>query len=121
MFELDDQIKKIIDEKLQRNLGMSYEEYSNLDFDEQQKLMKMYHEKKQRKKSKNVLVMIGTGENATFIKVKRGDKVMLFDGTMVEAGETPEEYQDKLEERYAEIDYESTNFKQKILTMFRKK
>lgn len=115
MFELDDRIKKIIDEKLQRNLGMSYEEYSNLDINEQQQLVKRYHEKKKCKKSKNVLVMIGTGENAIFIKVKRGDKVMLFDGTMIKAGETTKEYQKKLEERYAEIIDESTNIKQKIL------
>ena len=121
MFELDDSIKKIIDEKIQKNLGLSYEEYSNLDIDEQQQLMKIYHEKKNHKKSKNTLVMIGIGENTTFIKVKRGDKVMLFDGTMIKAGETIEEYQKKLEERYDEIADESTNVKQKILTMFRKK
>ena len=47
--------------------------------------------------------MIGSGENATFITVPKGTKVMLNDGTMYEAGITIEEEQRCLEKMMNEV------------------
>ena len=47
--------------------------------------------------------MIGSGENATFITVPKGTKVMLSDGTMHEAGITIEEEQRCLEKMMNEV------------------
>ena len=47
--------------------------------------------------------MIGSGENATFITVPKGTKVMLSDGTMHEVGITIEEEQRCLEKRMNEV------------------
>ena len=38
-----------------------------------------------------VTVMIGSGEDAIFVKKKRGERYMLADGTFVRARDTPEE------------------------------
>lgn len=48
MRESSDEVKSIIDRKIRNTFGISYEEYSRLDFDEQQRLMniiKKYHQK----------------------------------------------------------------------------
>ncbi len=52
------------------------------------------------KKNKNdeVLMMIGSGEDSAFIKVKKGKKVMLNDGTFVEAGLILEESKRRLDD-----------------------
>lgn len=52
------------------------------------------------KKNKNdeVLMMIGSGEDSDFIKVKKGKKVMLDDGTFVEAGLILEESKRRLDD-----------------------
>ena len=121
MFELGEEMKNVVNQKVQEAFGMSYDEYSKLPFDEQQALMKAYHKKKKTKKSNMVRVMIGTGEDAMFINIKRGKKVMLFDGTIVEVGITPEESQRRLEERFNKIVEESSTTKQKVLSIFRKK
>lgn len=42
--------------------------------------------------------MIGSGEETMFVKVKKGTKVMLFDGTVVEAGINLGEYQKRQED-----------------------
>ena len=55
------------------------------------------------KSDDNVKVMIGSGENATFITVPKGTKVMLSDGTIHEAGITIEEEQKCLEKRMNEV------------------
>lgn len=45
MYKLNDKTMKCINDTIQECLGMSYEEYSLLDCDEQQKLMNDYHSK----------------------------------------------------------------------------
>ena len=89
-------IKECADETLLRTLGISYDEYEKLDFDEQQRLMSEYH-KKHPNNSKEVTVMIGGGDESIFIKVPRGEKVITPNGYFI-AGETLEENRKKFEE-----------------------
>jgi hypothetical protein len=91
--------------RLEQMLGISYQEFEKLDYDEQQKLLKQYRKTHPRKKSSETTVMIGSGEHATFIKVKKGEKIMLDDGTFVEAGLTLEEEKQRLEDRMDDIIY----------------
>lgn len=120
MFELGEEMNNVVNQKVQEAFGISYDEYSKLPFDEQQALMKAYHKKKKTKKSNMVRVMIGSGEDAMFINIKRGKKVMLFDGTIVGSGITPEESQRRLEERFNKIFKEPSTTKQKVLSIFKK-
>ena len=62
--------------------------------------------------------MIGSGENAIFINVKKGTKVMLFDGTIIESGLTKEEQSKRLEKRLDNIIKEPINVKKKVLSLF---
>lgn len=50
-----------------------------------------------------VRVMIGSGENAQFITVKKGTKVMLFDGTVIRAGVTCEEFRQGMDDKIDKI------------------
>ena len=50
-------------------------------------------------------MMIGRGEHSTFIKVKKGERVMLSDGTFVEAGLTPEESKRRLDDKIGDMLY----------------
>ena len=49
--------------------------------------------------------MIGYGANSTFIKAKKGEKVMTRYGNIIEAGLTLEEEQQRLEDRIDDIIY----------------
>ena len=57
------------------------------------------------KKEDKVRVMIGSGEDAIFVKKKRGEKYMLDDGTFVRAGENSKESRDRMEDRLDDIIY----------------
>ena len=46
-----------------------------------------------------VRVMIGSGENAQFITVKKGTRVMLSDGTVIRAGVTCEEFRQEMDKK----------------------
>ena len=46
-----------------------------------------------------VRVMIGSGDNAQFITVKKGTKVMLFDGTVIRVGLTSKEFKQEMDEK----------------------
>ena len=83
-------------------LGITYSEFEELDFDVQQELLKKIRISRKKSDDK-VRVMIGSGENATFITVPKGTKVMLNDGTMYEAGITIEEEQRRLEKRMNKV------------------
>ena len=83
-------------------LGITYSEFEELDFDVQQELLKKIRISRKKSDDK-VRVMIGSGENATFITVPKGTKVMLNDGTMYEAGITIEEEQRCLEKMMNEV------------------
>ena len=99
---LKSETKNNISETFERTLGMSYEEFEKLDFDEQQKLIAMHRKKQKRKNSDEVTVMIGSGEHAIFTKVKKGERVMIDSGEhscFVRAGISPEEARQELDDK----------------------
>lgn len=105
-------IKECADETLLRTLGISYDEYEKLDFDEQQRLMSEYH-KNHPNKSKEVTVMIGGGDESIFIKVPRGEKVLTPNGYFI-AGETLEENRKKFEEHEQMVIEKEKKFYKKL-------
>lgn len=65
-----------------------------------------YHKINTKKANKkDVLVMIGSGEYSTFIKVKKGEGVMINNGTIIEAGLTPDKSKQKLDDQLDDIFY----------------
>lgn len=68
MYELNDETKNNINNIIQKEFGMSYEEFNNLDFDEKQKIIKIHKKKNGNNK---IPVMIGSGVHSTFIHVKK--------------------------------------------------
>ncbi len=77
-----------INSTLLSTIGLTYSEYEKLDFDEQQELIRKYHEsnKKKNKNRKGHLVMFGAGENSIFMEIEKGKKVMINDGIIMEVG-----------------------------------
>lgn len=107
-YKLNSTTKENINNILLNTLGINYEEFDNLDFDEQQKIIRQYHKINSKSKCKNSFVMIGNGEHSTFIKVKNGEKIMIGSGEhscFVEAGLTPEEEKMKLDDKIDDIIY----------------
>ena len=95
-----------ISRDLKNTIGMSYEEFDKLDFDEQQRIIQQNRQQNRKQlKDKEVRVMIGSGENAMFIKKNCGERYMLDDGTFVKAGDTLEESRARLEARLNDIVY----------------
>ena len=90
---------------LERELGIPYEEFDKLDCDEQHKILQTHRKNLKPIKKDEVLMMIGSGEHSTFVKVKKGEKVMLSDGTFVEAGLTPEESKRRLDDKINDMLY----------------
>lgn len=82
--------------------------------------------KEKKDKDKEVLVMIGGGDQSIFVKAKKGEKVYIGDGLRIEAGLTLEEekkrWDKKLEQVAKQIEKEERKerVKQKIKSMFRK-
>lgn len=58
-----------------------------------------------KKNKEEVLMMIESGEDSAFIKVKKGKKVMLDDGTFVEVGLILEESKRRLDDRIDDMLY----------------
>lgn len=90
---------------LERELGIPYEKFDKLDCDEQHKILKAHKKILKPAKKDKVLMMIGSGEHSIFIKVKKGERVMLSDGTFVEAGLTPEESKRRLDDKIDDMLY----------------
>jgi len=89
---------------LERELGIPYEEFDKLDCDEQHKILKA-HKRILKKNKEEVLMMIGSGEDSAFIKVKKGKKIMLSDGMFVGAGLTQKESERRLDDRIDDMLY----------------
>ena len=122
MYELSDETKEHINNTLIRELGISYDEFQLLDFDEQQRLIEENRKKKNRnRKSDLVTVMIGSGDNAIFVKMKRGERYMLSDGTFVIAGDTPEDERKRLDERLDKIINKDESFVKNLTKKFKRK
>ena len=95
-----------ISKTFERELGITYEEFDKLDFDEQQRLLSEHRKKQKKKKSDDYVdVMVGYGEFSTFVKVKKGEKVMTRYGNIMEAGLTLEEEHQRLEDDLDDIIY----------------
>ena len=62
--ETKDNISKIIENAL----GISYEEFEQLDFDEQQELIAMHKKKIFTKVKKGKRIMIGSGEHSCLVR-----------------------------------------------------
>lgn len=90
---------------LERELGIPYEEFDKLDCDEQHKILQAHKKILKPAKKDEVIMLIGSGEHSTLIKVKKGEKVMLSDGTFVEAGLTPEESKRRLDDKIDDMLY----------------
>ena len=79
-----------------------------------------------KSKIENVRVMIGSGEHSIFIKVPKGKKIMLEDGTFIRAGITSEEARNEFLERENKIIKEIENeqkkeiVKKKVLSIFKR-
>ena len=123
VYKLKDETKRNIESLIERTLGIKYEEYEELGFDEQQKLISEYHKKKNLKTDK-VTVMIGSGEHSIFTKIKKGEKVMIGTGEhscFVRAGITPEEAREELDEKLDNIIYSKpVAFVKKLQRKFKK-
>lgn len=71
-----------------------------------------------------VRVMIGSGENSQFITVKKGTRVMLFDGTVIRAGKTCEEFRQEIDKKIDKVVKEVNRrerlekVKTKVLSLF---
>ena len=103
---LEQEIKDNVSRTFERKLGITYEEFDKLDFDEQQRLLSETIKKQKKKKSDDYVdVMVGYGEFSTFVKVKKGEKVMTRYGNIIEAGLTFEEEQQRLEDDLDDIIY----------------
>ena len=108
MYELKDETKRNINYIFEKTLGIKYEEYEKLDCDEQRKLIVEYHKKHKGKNSNEVIAMIGSGENAIFTKVKKGERIMIGSGEdlcFVRAGITPEEARRELDDKIDDVIY----------------
>lgn len=100
--------KERINHTLLSSLGMNYEEFDRLDFDEQQRIIREYHKKNDRYKRKNNIVMIGNGEHSIFIKTDSKQKIMIGSGEhscFVKPGLTVEELRMKLDDEFDDAVY----------------
>lgn len=107
MNEINDKVKKCNEYIFKKNLGISYEEYEQLDFDTQQKLVSEFH-KKGLKNSDKVCIMKGSGAHTYFIAEEKGTIVSIGSGEhlcFVEAGITLEESRKNLEDKMDDVIY----------------
>ena len=102
---MNNEVRDHLNESIKRELGITYDEFELLDFDEQQRLIEKNRQKKKKNKDDYVRVMIGSGEDSIFARKKRGERYMLSDGTFVIAGDTPEESRQRLEDRLDDAIY----------------
>ena len=86
-------IEDNVNEILLNTIGMSYDEYEQLDFYEQQKVMTECH-KRHPNKSKTTTAMIGGRDDSLFIKTSKGKKILTTNGYYI-AGETLEENKER--------------------------
>lgn len=67
----------MVKDNIERMLGIKYEEFEKLDFDDQQKIIKEYHKNNPKKATNTKKVMIGNGEHATFVDVEKGENILI--------------------------------------------
>lgn len=94
---MNDIVKSCINASFIRELGMTYDEFNNLDFNSQQRIIES--RRKAKNKSNKVRVMIGSGEHAIFVTKKRGERYLLSDGTFAVAGDSPEQSRKRVDSK----------------------
>jgi hypothetical protein len=109
---MNEKTKENINIDFINKLGISYDEFDKLDFDEQQRLISEYH-KKHPNKSKDVLVMIGGGDESIFMRVPKGKKIWTPDGYFI-AGETLEKNKKSWEQIMKDSDKRMTKFHKRL-------
>lgn len=82
-------VRENVNESLLKTINMSYDEFEELSFDEQQSILIDYH-KKHPNKDEKVTIMVGGGDTPIFMRVGKGSKVATSNGYYI-AGETLEE------------------------------
>lgn len=107
-YKINSTTKENINNAFLNSLGISYDEFDKLDFDEQQRIIREYHKKNSKLKGKTSRVMIGNGEHSTLLKVRKGERVMIGSGEhscFVEAGLTAEESRIRLDDKLDDVIY----------------
>ena len=103
---LYEKILENINTKWLATLGISYDEYSKLPIEDQQRILNEYRIKNQKRINKESnFVMNGYGEHSIFVDIKKGEEVMVRYGNFIEAGLTQEEEQRRLEDDIDNIIY----------------
>ncbi len=120
---LNEKTREINNNFFEGTFQMSYEEFEQLDFEEQQEFIKRI--KRQQSKSSDdsmVTVMIGQGRDSTFIKRPRGEKAMIGtgrDSSLVRIRLSLEEEKKKLNQELERISSPRKN-KTKVLKLPKK-
>jgi len=110
--------------KLERILGIPYQEFEELDMDLREEIIKEARNKNKLtdKESDLVTKMIGNGEHAIFLKRKKGTKVGIGSeeySCIIEAGLSPEEREKRTNKKIDEL-FGKKSVKEKIKRIFRK-
>ncbi len=95
-------VRENVNESLLKTINMSYDEFEELSFDEQQSILIDYH-KEHPNKDKKVTIMVGGGDTPVFMRVDKGSKVATSNGYYI-AGETLEENKKRLEGKFSDSD-----------------
>lgn len=122
MHRMSESSESAVKRTIETKLGIPYEEFNDMDIDEQIKIIAEYR-KKNKQNNGMVLHMVGTGEHSFFRKVKKGTLVMIGSGNdaiFVIAGETPEDSEKKLEERLTGLTSVTGKARSRVFSLFRK-
>ena len=99
---LSEKTKKSLDRTFIEAFGMTYMEFSLLDSDKQDELITQYHKTHKKSESKDARVALGSGDSLMFVSYPNGTKVLTSNGYVI-AGETREEYNQRMQQREAEV------------------
>lgn len=101
--------KNVLSSTFERTLGITYDDLINMDPDDVQELIRVHKNNNQPHSNADTRVMVGYGEHATFVRAKKGEKVMIGYGNFIEAGLTPEESRQRLNDRVDDVIYGKPN------------
>ncbi len=101
--QLSESIKIMLNDKLKRKLGITYDEFKTLDFDEQQRLIEKSRQNNKRKPSEYVRVLVGYGADTIIVRKRRGERYI--SDIILMAGNSPRESRQRLEDRLDDASY----------------
>ena len=99
--------REILYKAIEKDLGIPYNEFIKLDFDEQQKIIEQSKQRKAKEQNDIVRVMIDNGEDSLFLFKNKDEKYSLADGTLARAGDTLEESIERINKKIDDA-YNST-------------